>query len=70
MFLIHGDEETFLSGKRRKDSICNLADGTVVPIDVMMRWRCGSRLEAIVLDARGAVLQGATGRRSSAMPTT
>jgi len=56
LFVVHVDEETFRSGTRHPDTLLELDDGTVVPIDVLERYRCGGRYQSLVLDASGAVL--------------
>ncbi len=56
LLVVHVDEETFFTGRRHADTICEMGDGTVVPIDVMRRWREGSAFQALVRDAQGAVL--------------
>lgn len=53
---VHVDEETFRFGHRHPDTLAELDDGTVVPIDILERWRCGARWETLVLDASRAVL--------------
>lgn len=56
LFLAHVDEDTYRFGGRHADSLCELTDGTVLPIDVMRRMRCGSRYQSVVLDAAGIML--------------
>lgn len=56
LFMVHVDEETFLSGKRHPDTLLELTDGTIVPTDIFRRWREGSRYQTIVLDAAREVL--------------
>jgi hypothetical protein len=56
LFVVHVDEETFRSGERHPDTLLELDDGTVVPIDVLERYRCGGRYQSLVLDASRAVL--------------
>lgn len=56
LFLVHVDEETFRFGNRHPDTLLELDDGTAVPVDIMERWRCGSRFQTVVLDASRAVL--------------
>lgn len=56
LFVVHVDEETFRSGTRHPDTLLELTDGTVVPVDVLERYRCGSRYQSVVLDASHAVL--------------
>jgi len=56
LFTVIIDEETFLYGTRREDTVCEQVGGAVVPIDIMVRWRAGARVEALVLDARRSVL--------------
>ena len=56
LFLVHVDEETFRFGNLHPDTLLELDDGTPIPIDIMERWRCGSRFQTLVLDASRAVL--------------
>jgi len=56
LFTVLVDEETFRSGRRHPDTLLELTDGTVVPIDVLERYRCGGRYQSLVLDASRAVL--------------
>lgn len=56
LFLIQIDEDTYRYGGRHAHSLCELTDGSMLPIDVMRRMRCGSRYQSIVLDAAGEVL--------------
>ena len=56
LFLVHVDEDTFLFGARHSETVSELTDGSVVPMDVLQRLRCGSRRQSIVQDAAGAVL--------------
>ena len=56
LFMVHVDEDTYRFGARHADTLCELTDGTVVSIDVLRRWRCGSRHQAIAHDAAGVVL--------------
>lgn len=56
LFMVHVDEDTYRFGGRHADSLCELTDGSVLPIDVMRRMRCGSRYQSIVLDAAEVVL--------------
>ncbi len=56
LFMIHVDEDTYRFGGRHVDSLCELTDGSVLPIDVMRRMRCGSRHQSVVLDAAKVVL--------------
>ena len=56
LFMIGIDEATWVSGRRHADTVCELDDGTIVPVDLMRIWRCGSVFQALVQDARGAVL--------------
>jgi hypothetical protein len=56
LFTVHVDEDTYRFGGRHADSLCELTDGTVLPIDVMRRMRCGSRYRSVVLDAAGVML--------------
>ncbi|HUF31703.1 MAG TPA: DUF222 domain-containing protein [Acidimicrobiales bacterium] len=56
LFMVHVDEDTYRFGGRHADSLCELTDGTVLPIDVMRRMRCGSRYQSVVLDAAGVML--------------
>lgn len=56
LFTVHVDEDTYRFGGRHVDSLRELTDGTVLPIDVMRRMRCGSRYQSLVLDAAGVLL--------------
>lgn len=56
LFTVHVDEDTYRFGGRHADTLCELTDGTVLPVDVMRRMRCGSRHQSIVLDAAKVVL--------------
>ena len=56
LFMAHVDEDTYRYGGRHAHSLCELTDGSVLPIDVMRRMRCGSRYQSIVLDAAQVVL--------------
>jgi hypothetical protein len=56
LFNIHIDEDTFLFGGRHADTMCELDDGAVVPMDALALLRCGSRYQDLVLDASRAVL--------------
>lgn len=56
LFMAHVDEDTYRFGGRHADSLCELTDGSVLPIDVMRRMRCGSRYQSVVLDAAGVLL--------------
>lgn len=56
LFFVHVDEDTYRFGGRHAHSLCELTDGSVLPIDVMRRMRCGSRYQSVVLDAAGVML--------------
>ena len=56
LFMAHVDEDTYRYGGRHVDSLCELTDGSILPIDVMRRMRCGLRYQSIVLDAARVVL--------------
>lgn len=56
LFTIHADEDTYRFGGRHAHSLCELTDGTALPIDVMRRMRCGSRYQSVVLDAARVML--------------
>lgn len=56
LFNVHVDEDTYRFGGRHADSLCELTDGSVLPIDVMRRMRCGSRYQSVVLDAARVML--------------
>lgn len=56
LFMVHVDEDTYRFGGRHVDSLCELTDGSILPIDVMRRTRCGSRYQSIVHDAAGVTL--------------
>ncbi len=56
LFTVGIDEETYATGCRHADTVCDLDDGTIVPVDIMRIWRCGSAFQALVQDAQGAVL--------------
>lgn len=56
LFLVHVDEDTYLFGARHSETLSELTDGSIVPIDVLRRLRCGSRRQTVVQDAAGAVL--------------
>lgn len=65
LFVVHVDEDTFVSGRRHPDTLLEV-DRDHLPVDIMERYRCGSRYQTFVQDAARQVLYlGRTERYAS-----
>ncbi len=53
---VHVDAMTLLRMEMRRDSVCELDDGSVIPIRMLEQLRCESRLSRVLLDAKEVML--------------